>query len=141
MKSYLYNHIRVFKDLKNGLTVEKVTTREHEVDYMIDPTQFRKIYGLEHGYFSDCLRLVTRLRPMYEPYILFSDLQRLALKGAFNDNREVKNFVQQIAILERELESKEGFKVGFCGLDDTEDTDPLKDVAREEIEKENTDNA
>lgn len=120
MKSYLYNHIRVFKTLKNGLTVEKVITREHEVDYMIDPAEFRKVYQLENGYFSDCLRLVTRLRPMYEPYLLFSDLQQLALKGAFVEHPQVKTFVTQIAALECELEDKDGFSVGFCGLEDTD---------------------
>ena len=120
----------MIKRLNNGIVCDVICKKKHGVDYVIGLKAFREKYTIVDGSYTDALiRCIAHFRAMVKEesaYIIFSELQKLALKALSTNYRhesEVIDLVRLVADIERELEDGERFVVtvdapAFTDLDE-----------------------
>lgn len=105
----------IVKELDTGLQCEVIFKKEHGVDFRIELPQLRKLYNIDKGSDIDVLiRMIARFRSMAgekSVYVLFSDLQRLALSGHFRHDNDRCNFLRLMLDIEQQLENMDGYSV------------------------------
>lgn len=123
----------MIKRLANGIVCDVICKKAHGVDYVIGLQSFREKYHIVDGSFNDALiRCIAHFRALVNEesaYIIFSELQELALKALSTNHRhenDIFDLVRLVADIERELEDGERFEVtigapAFNDLDENEE--------------------